>query len=149
MKWDTVNAVDSWHFNKAQRNKKKKIQQKSMNNWAYLVKWKENEFRVGKKKYYDFFQYTYWIWYFSATKPEWDFTPLLRSYTLLSTHFLQLLHCLKSTHLQQVNVVTKNTSICQNISVQCQHILKERIKQKCNSNVKVKQQAWQSWNIFD
>lgn len=80
-----------------------------------------------KKKYYDFFQYTYWIWYFSATKPEWDFTPLLRSYTLLSTHFLQLLHCLKSTHLQQVNVVTKNTSICQNISVQCQHILKERI----------------------
>lgn len=21
-----------------------------MNNWAYLVKWKENEFRVGKKK---------------------------------------------------------------------------------------------------
>lgn len=58
MKWDTVNAVDSWHFNKAQRNKKKKkIQQKSMNNWAYLVKWKENEFRVGKKKI---------LWFFSV-----------------------------------------------------------------------------------
>lgn len=32
-----------------------------------------------------------------------------------------------STHFHQLNVVTKNTSICQNISVQCKHILKERM----------------------
>lgn len=54
----------------------------------------------------------------------------LLSYTLNSTHFFQHLYCFISTRFQLVNVVTKNTSICQNISVQCQHILKEGMIKK-------------------
>lgn len=46
--------------------------------------------------------------------------PCIIAYNLLSTHFLQQPLRFINTHLQQVNVVTKNTSICQNISVQCE-----------------------------
>lgn len=125
--------LSSWHLNQNEtpwilliagiliKLKGIEKQQKSMNSWAYLVNWKENEFWVGKNTMI----FSVYLMDFIQYKASWRlYKPCLTS---LSTHFLQQLCCFLSAQTQQVNVITKNTSICQNISVQCQHVLKEHM----------------------
>lgn len=125
VKLDTMNTVDSWHFNKAQMNRKTTkihVQWNIFSNlkrkWNPIQKKKNTMMTIISVYLMDFIQ--------RHNKALLRlYIPCLIVYTL--THFLQRLCCFIGTRLQQLNVITKNTSICQNISVQCQHILKEHM----------------------
>lgn len=101
-----TDSVDSRHFNKAQRNIKT-TKTWTVENILLIV----NEMNSELEKI---------LW----------FSRILTGFNSMNNKASLRLPTRRLLHRQQVNVVTKNTSICQNISVQCQHMIK----------------GWQSWS---